>query len=80
MNLRNALLEHAVLEMASLITYCERVRENLRDFSMQEKYLALEAFNISVLWHPDKPLEIQGSIPIDLGHSTPGYAAGLARH
>ena len=46
-----------MLEMASLITYCERVRENLRDFSMQEKQFALEALNITVVWHPDKPLE-----------------------
>ena len=54
------LLEHAVLEMASLITYCRRVRENLRDFSMQEKHLALEALNITVVWHPDKPWKSRG--------------------
>jgi hypothetical protein len=74
------LLEHAALEMASLITYCERVRENLRDFSMAEKQLALEALNITVVWHPEKAPEIKGSIPIGIAYSTPGCAAGLARH
>ena len=39
-----------------------------------------EALNISVVWHPDNPLEIQGSIPFGIGHSTPGCAASLARH
>jgi site-specific DNA recombinase len=73
-------LEHAVLEMASLITYCERVRANLRDFSLKEKCLAMEALNISVIWHPHKPLEIRGSIPVSIVHSTPGCAASLARH
>jgi hypothetical protein len=61
------LLEHAVLEMASLITYCERVRANLGDFSMVEKQRALEALNISVVWHPNKPMEIRGSIPVGIG-------------
>jgi len=39
---------------------------NNPDRKMVEKRLALEALNISVLWHPDKPLEIAGSIPADI--------------
>jgi hypothetical protein len=74
------LLERAVLELTSLITYCERVCENLRDFSMKEKQLALEALNITVVWHPEKDPDITGSIPIGIAYSTPGCAAGLARH
>jgi hypothetical protein len=74
------LLEHAVLELTSLITCCERVRENLRDFSMKEKQLALAARNITVVWHPEKDPDITGSIPIGIEHSTPGCAAGLAQH
>ncbi|SRR6266566_1284075 len=74
------LLEHAALETASLIAYWTRVRENLKGFSMEETYLALSALNVPVVWHPDKPLEIQGSIPVDFAYSTPGCAASLARH
>jgi len=73
-------LEHAVLEMASLTTYCARVRENLGDFSMEEQRLAMDALNISVVWHPDKPLKMRGSIPVGVGYSTPGCAAILPRH
>jgi hypothetical protein len=47
---------------------------------MEEKQRALEALNISVVWHPDNSLEIQDSIPIGIGHSTLGCAASLARH
>jgi hypothetical protein len=37
---------------------------------MAEKRLALETLNISVLWHPDKPFEIAGSIPEDIASNT----------
>jgi len=62
------------------LSFCERVRENLRNFSMEEKRLALAARNITVVWHPEKDPEITGSIPLGIGHSTPGCAANLARH
>jgi hypothetical protein len=64
------LLERVQLETASVMTYCQRVRQNLTHFTMTEKRLALEALNISVLWHPDKPLEISGSIPVDIASDT----------
>jgi hypothetical protein len=73
-------LEQAARETASLVEYCARVRENLSGFSMEEKRLALSALDITVYWHPDTPLEIHGSIPVDFGYSTPGYAASLVRH
>ena len=73
-------LEQAARETASLVDYCVHVRENLSGFSMEEKRLALTALNITVYWHPDAPLEIHGSIPVDFGYSTPGCAASLVRH
>jgi site-specific DNA recombinase len=73
-------LDAAVQEMASLTTYCKRVRANLSSFVMDEKRLAIEALNITVTWHPDTPLDIQGVIPVDFVHSTSRYAASLARH
>ena len=73
-------LEHTTLEMTSLTAYCTRVRENLRSFSMEEKHLALDARNITVIWHPDKPLEMRGSMPVGVGYSMPVCAASLARH
>ena len=30
-------------------------------FDLAEKRLALEALGTTVIWHPDKPLEIRGS-------------------
>ena len=73
-------LNHAVYEMASLKDYCSRVQANLQALSMDEKRLALESLHITVVWHPDKPLEIHGSIPRACEHSTLGCAANLARH
>jgi site-specific DNA recombinase len=56
------LIEQAELETASLMDYCTRVRSELQTFTTEEKRRALEALNITVVWHPNKPLEIQGSI------------------
>lgn len=39
-----------------------RVRDALHQFDTAKKRLALEALNITVVWHPDNPLEIQGHI------------------
>jgi len=64
------LLDRVELETASLVEYCQRVRNTLRQFSTEEKRLALEALNISVVWHPENPLEIRGSIPIDIASNT----------
>ena len=60
------LLERAHIETASIKEYCARVKQNLHGFDLAEKRLALAALNIAVTWHPDKPLEIQGSIPVTI--------------
>ena len=64
------LLERMELEIVSRVEHCQRVRNTLRQFSTEEKRLALDALNISVVWHPEKPLEIRGSIPIDIASNT----------
>jgi hypothetical protein len=58
------LIEQAELETASLMEYCARVRSQLQHFTLEEKRLALEALGIAVVWMPDKPLAICGSIPL----------------
>ncbi len=50
--------------------YCARVRSQLQHFTLEEKRLALEALNITVTWHPEHPLAIQGSIPVDIVSNT----------
>jgi len=59
------LLEQTNVEMISLMDYCTRVRANLQRFTIEEKRCALEALNIRVVWHPHKPLDIQGSIEVN---------------
>jgi hypothetical protein len=58
------LIAQAELETASLIDYCTRVRAELQIFTVAEKRRALEALNITAVWHPTRPLEIRGSIPV----------------
>ena len=50
-------------EMASLKDYCSHVQANLQALSMDEKHLALESLHITVVWRPDKSLEMHGSYP-----------------
>ena len=57
-------LEQTQVEVAALQDYCARVRANLQHCTMEEKQRALEALDIRVTWHPEKPLEIRGSIPL----------------
>ena len=58
-------LEQTQVEVAALQDYCARVRANLQHCTMEEKQRALETLDIRVTWHPEKPLEIRGSIPLD---------------
>ena len=58
------LIEQAELETASLMEYCARVWAELQQFALDEKRQALEALNITVIWHPEQPPEIHGSIPV----------------
>jgi len=60
------LMEQTELEMASLMEYCARVRSELQHFTLEEQRRALDALNITVIWHPDKPPDIRGSIPVSI--------------
>jgi hypothetical protein len=76
-------LEHSELETALLMDYCTRVLAKFQHFTLEEKRQALEALNITVTWHPEKPLDIRGSIliAIPLMHQSESrrqYAAGAA--
>src|SRR5262249_55824732 len=61
-------IDQAELDTASLMEYCVRVRQALRHFTTEEKRRALEALNITVIWHPNKPIKIQGSIQEVIGN------------
>ena len=65
------LLEQVELETASLVEYCQRVCDTLHRFDNEEKRLALNALNIAAVWYPDKPFEIQGSIPVAIASDAP---------
>jgi hypothetical protein len=66
------LIEQAELETTSLMEYCARVRAELHTFTLDEKRQALEALNITVIWRPEEPPEIHGSIPIAIVSSASG--------
>jgi site-specific DNA recombinase len=58
-------IEQTELETTALMDYCTRVRQHLQHFTLEEKQRALEALNITVIWHPDWPEpRIEGSIPV----------------
>jgi site-specific DNA recombinase len=69
------LIERAHVETAYLTEYCARVRSKLQHFTLEEKRLALEALNVTATWHPEKPLAVRGSIPMDIDSRPPQYAA-----
>ena len=60
------LIEQTEIETQALTDYCARVWQALQHFTLEEKRRAIEALNITVVWHPNKLLEIQGSIPIEI--------------
>ena len=64
-------IEQAMMETATLTDYCKRVAAVLEAFSMEEKRVALHALGITVVWHHDKPLAIQGSIPVAVASDAP---------
>jgi hypothetical protein len=65
------LLQQTLLDTATLVDYCQRVQANLTRFDNAEKRLALEALNITVIWHHDKLLEIHGSVPVSIASYAP---------
>src|SRR5262249_42892595 len=66
LNEQQRLLEEVELERASLVEYCARMWQELQSFTLEEKRRALEALNITVVWHPEHPPEIHGSIPMTI--------------
>jgi len=67
------LLDQAELETASLTEYCARVRSALQHFTLEEKRRALDALNITVVWHPGDAPEMHGSIPMAIAANTPSW-------
>jgi len=64
-------IEQVELETASLMEYCARVRSQLQHFTLEEKRRAMDALNITVIWHPEKPPEIHGSLPVEIITNAP---------
>ena len=58
-------LDQHRVDAEALVEYCHLVHEKLEQFDIPTKRTALEALNIVVTWEPGKPLQIQGSIPIN---------------
>jgi DNA repair ATPase RecN len=65
------LLEQVRVDTTSLVEYCQRVQANLAQFDNAEKRVAMEALNITVIWHREKPLEITGRIPVAVASDAP---------
>ncbi len=59
------LIEQTEIETKALMDYCTRVRSELRTFTMEEKRRALEALDITVIWHPGELPEIHGNISME---------------
>jgi chromosome segregation ATPase len=60
--------EHMLTQTAettiAIVAYCQHVGERVAGMSLEEKRLALEALGIVATWHPEKPLDIRGNIPL----------------
>ena len=53
------------VNMESIERFCEVVRQNLGEFTFENKRLALEALSIKV-WVEGNKLEIEGAIPVSV--------------
>jgi chromosome segregation ATPase len=69
---REAALQ-AVDQVGALIDYCERVRNRLRTFSVDEQHVAFDALALKVYWTPgeEKDLRIEASIALESIASQP---------
>jgi hypothetical protein len=67
---KQQLIDQMHVQTATLADYCHRVEVNLSRFDMTEKKRALEALSLTVIWYPDRPIKITGSIPISLDYPT----------
>jgi hypothetical protein len=66
-------LEQFKLKTASIIEYCQQLRENMQPFDFTKKRHTLDALDIKVIWHHDRPLHpnITGSIPVRVASDAP---------
>ncbi|MBA7702462.1 hypothetical protein ES703_111230 [subsurface metagenome] len=55
--------KQAEVDMAGIERFCELVRQNLRDFTFEDKKLALEALRLEV-WVDGDTLRVLGSMPV----------------
>jgi site-specific DNA recombinase len=68
---RRQIVQQAVAQVAMLVEYCGRVREQLQTFSVAEKQQVFDALALQVRWTPGEPLRIEVSIPLDTIAPTP---------
>ena len=61
---RREALQHQTGQSEALVEYCQRVRAELRTFSLEEQHLAFDALALRVTWFHQQPLQIEVSIPI----------------
>jgi site-specific DNA recombinase len=61
---RREALQHQTGQSEALVEYCQRVRAELRTFSLEEQHLAFDALALRVTWFHQQPLQIEASIPI----------------
>ena len=55
--------KHAEVDIAGVKRFCELARQNLRNFTFNDKRLALEALQVKV-WIEGNAVNIEGAIPI----------------
>jgi site-specific DNA recombinase len=61
---RREALQHQTGQSEALVDYCQRVRGELRTFSLEEQHLTFDALALRVTWFYQQPLQIEASIPI----------------
>jgi len=59
------LIEQTEIETKALMGHCARVRSELQNFTLEEKRRAMEALDITVIWHPGELPEIHGNISME---------------
>ena len=65
-------MQASVTMLTELRDYCAQVRTQLREFTMEERRLAIEALNICAVWTPGEDLDITGAITIPIASCSSG--------
>jgi site-specific DNA recombinase len=60
------LIKQAELGIAALKEFLARERQNILNYTMEEKRRAIEALDVEVVWYPDAEPKITLNIPIEL--------------